>query len=290
MPTPAQVQADPKFLKLSPKAQKIVLAKLGGNGGGGAPPPDTPTGGNDDFLTSLFNAGGDAVQGVATGAGKEALRGAAGAGMMVNKALAPVTPGGVGVADAIQPGGLEDFRASMEPQGVAEKLGGLGMHGAEVGLGAMATGGSSLLASILAGGAGAGAMEGAASGGDVKSMLMAAATGGAGRALTGAKALKAGVGALGEGGKDAAKARLPELMDEIALAQQKGAVPGHGMIPKVLAQERDSLLRMLTEEAAPAAKSAVEGAPSNLEKVIGEAAKFFFPKTARVAGKLLGRD
>lgn len=282
--TREQILADPDFQGLPDAEKQKVLVRFPEKKGAPPPPSAAGGGGEDDWLTSLFNTAGDAVQGVATGAGKQAGRMVVGAGQMVNKALLP------GVSDAIQPGALDQAAVSMAPQGVAEKLGAGAMHMGSVAGGAAATGGSSLLAQIGAGAAGSGLMEGANSGGDLKSMLMAAATGGAGRALTGARAMGQGVKALGEGGKDAAKARLPELMDEIALAQQKGAVPGHGMVPKVLAQERDELLRMLTEEAAPAAKSAVEGAPSNLEKVIGEAAKFFFPKTARVAGKLLGRN
>lgn len=256
-----------------------VVTMLGGEGVGGDAGPDadptlsaptkavaaTPEGqgqGQDDLLTSLFNAGGDAVGSLATGVGKGIARMGVGAGQMINKAVLP------GVSEMIMPGALDQAEAVVQPQGVMEKLGYLGSHAAGVGAGAMVTGGSSLLGQIGAGAAGAGVMEGAASGGDLKSMLMAAATGGAGRAIPALSAMKKGVGALGEGGKDAAKARLPELMDEISAAQQKGAVPGHGMIPKVLAEERDSLLRMLAEDAVPAAKNAVEQAPSNIAGAI----------------------
>lgn len=251
--TREQILADPDFKDLADAEKAKVLVRYPAKSPAPTPAPSPGGGGGeDDWLTSLFNAGGDAVQGVATGAGKQAGRMVVGAGQMVNKALLP------GVSDAIQPGALDQAAVSMAPQGVAEKLGAGALHVGSVAGGAAATGGSSLLAQIGAGAAGSGLMEGANSGGDLKSMLMAAATGGAGRALTGARAMGQGVKALGEGGKDAAKARLPELMDEIALAQQKGAVPGHGMVPKVLAQERDSLLKMLAGGADEAATAITE--------------------------------
>lgn len=279
-PTLEELKAKPGWGKLSPEAQALAAQKYGT--GNQDKTKDTVE--QKDALGKTLSAVGSGAASLATGAAKGAGSTAYGVGKFFNEHSF------IGGQTGVYPPKPDE----LTPQGGLENVGFTGEQIAELVAGGGAKGGLTLAGKLASAGLGTAAVRGAQTGGDVKESAVAGVLG-AGGALPGRlAAMRGGAKALQAGGVDAARSRLPELLDAIDLAKLKGAIPGHGFAPKSLLEELSAVRQTIATGEQAAAEEAAQAAaqkagPSGLEKALGFLLRTAMPNTARKGAKLVDR-